>query len=348
MWKKIIVIVLFLAVIGAGVYGTLSFKGKYDESVSQNTLLQQQNAQVQAQLSAIGTMTNVYQVNSTKCSGDVITASDLVAVSVPMSTINDASITDINELVGQVYRVDINPGTIMSKDMLMKTPVNQTKGVYTRELIFESVPVGTMAGDYVDIRMILPNGEEYVILAHKQIKRLEETTITIEVSEEEHVILNAAIQDLGVYEGFCLAYMTRYLEPGNDINVVAYYPVQKDMENYVKFSPNITDPTRCVNTALREHIDYVFLVHTDSVNQEVASKFITALSNQYTAQLDMHNKWIEKHTDEEGNMVPETDYAVEGESQHPEDGDAMSNFNNQVSDAMDSLDDSLAGLEGLE
>ena len=338
--KKVLLVILFLLVIGAGVAGTLIFKFKYDDSVEANTLLQQQNAQIQTQLNSIGTMTTVYSV-ATKCySGTVIEEGDLLPVSVPTSALGEYSITDMSELVGKAYRVDINPGTILSKDMLMKKQDSYLKETYMREITLESLPVSTKVGDYIELRILLPNGEDIPVFTHKQIKRLYETTISIEVSEEEQAILTSAIYDASVYSDFCFIYALKYVEPGIDTDKIAYYPVQKDMENFVNFNPNIVDPTRCINTTFREHIDQVFTLYANSDNEEVSKAFIEGMKSQFENILQVHEKWNEEHTDDEGNMIEDTSYPSEGTY-------SVDEFNDEVGDAVDSLEDSFNQLGGM-
>lgn len=342
--KKVIIIVAFILVIGLGAFGTWHFYDKNENQLEQNRILTEQNAQVQAQLNSIGSMMTVYQT-ATKCySGKVIQESDLIAVSIPASTTGETTITSISDLVGKVYKVNINPGTILSTDMLMEK-TDDTKKKYVRDITFNSIPIGTMAGDYIDIRIILPNAEEYVVLSHCLIERLYDTTITIKVSEEEHAILNALFQDLGNYSEYCLAYMTKYIEPGNDTDTVSYYPVQHEMENIIRFNPNIADTTRCINETLRDHIDEVLLVYTNTDNEAMAKSFIENLRVQMATQLATHQQWVEDHTTEDGDLVVEgSDLISDGGSG----GTIMDDFSGSVGDAMEDLENNLEDLEAIQ
>ena len=337
MVKKILLILAFVVVIGAGGFGTYHFYSENKNQIQQNQALAAQNSQIQAELNSIGTLVTVYEVSTKVYSGRQIKESDLIPVSVPMSTNGASSITDISQLIGKYYKVDINPGTILSADMIMAEK-DETKKVYSREITLTSIPVSTIVGDYIDIRMILPNGEEYVVLSHERIERLYDTTITLHVSEEENAILNSVFGDLGSYNGFVLCYATKYLEPGKDTDTIAFYPVQHEMENFILYNPNIEDTTRCINTTLRDHIDEILLVFTDDHNQSVAQAFISSLSAQYSSQLAAHQMWLEEVTDEDGNIV------VEG---NPSYGD-NSSFDQQVGEAMDSLEQGIADLEAIQ
>lgn len=334
--KKVIIAILVVLLVGAGVAGTIYFYIQNKNQISANEQLAAQNASVQAQLNAIGAMVEVYEVNKNVYSGGEILQSDLIAVSIPASTLADSSVTDINLLLGRHYRVNIKPGTILSLDMLMDED-EDTSIKYPYELTLQSIPVSTVPGDYVDLRMIIPNGEEYVVLNHKRVERLYNTTLTINVSEEEIALINAMLHDLGTYQNGCIAYVTKFLEPGN-MNTIAFYPVQADMENLIRFNPNIEDVTRCINSTLRAHIDEVFLVYTDSANQNVANNYISNIRTQLSGQLNAQQLWIAEHTNEEGEFVGE----------NGENSDDNLTFDQNVGEAIDGLENSITDLEAIQ
>lgn len=342
MWKKILLILLILVLVGAGAGGTLYFYNQNKNQIEQNQQLVAQNTSIQQQLDAIGAMTTVYEVSKKCYSGKVINESDLIEVSVPVSSLGSASITDKTQIVGRYWRIDINPGTQISLDMLMEETEDGIMK-FSKELTFTSLPVTTKVGDYVDLRIIIPNGEEYIVLNHKRIERLYEQTITIFVSEEENTILHSAIADQAQYDNIPVIYLTKYLEPGNS-NSLAFYPVSHDVENFIKWNPNIDDSTRCVNPTLRDHIDEVLLLYTSSDNKDNAMKFSAAMNAQFSAQLAAQADWILQNTDENGNFtVTEDGVAQEGTSENPSES-----FDASVGDAYESLEGSIEDLEAIQ
>jgi hypothetical protein len=346
VWKKILVVVIILAVGGAGGFGTFHFYKENQNQIQQNQSLMQQNAMIQQQLTAIGDLTTVYEVATKVYSGKEIYAEDLVPVSVPVSTLDTSSITDMSQLVGRYYKVNIAPGTILSADMLMEEK-NEGDKIYTKELTFDALPVSTVVGDYIDLRVILPTGEEYVVLSHEQIKRLYNTTITLFISEEENILLNSLFNDLAIYPNGCYAYLYKYIEPGKDTDTIAFYPAQERLTNFILFNPNVKDPTRCINETLRAHIDEVLVLYTDSENQSNASQFISTLKSQFTSQLAAQSMWVESLTDENGNFSVEGDPYVGGDvstdTATTTESDQQS-FETTVNESMDSIQENLDAL----
>lgn len=293
--KKILVILLMVILVagcGFGVWGTLKFRKDYNTQLQQNQTLVQQNAQVQAQIDAIGAMGVAYQVNAPKASGEEIKEADLKEIYVPMSINGDSTIATKEELVGRHYKVDVTTGTIITKDLLM--PEGETTLVkFPRELQFKSLPVQLEVGDYVDVKFLIANGEEYVILPHKEVQAISGTTLSFNVSEEENQLINSAIMDVAQYSAACMMYCDMYLEPGNGESA-AFYPVQESMQEFIMFNPNITDYSRCINVTMRQHIDQCLIMFSNGANQGNASSFISGMEQQLSAQLSMRSEYLQQ------------------------------------------------------
>ena len=354
--KKVLIILLVLVLVGAGAGGTIYFYLQNKNQIEANTSLQQQNAQIQAELNAIGQMTIVYEVNGDVESGKPILATDLKEVSVPTSTLGSRSIQDMNELVGKFYKINVSDGTILTKDLIMDQS-SEGEEKYQLDIPVEYFPVRLLEGDYVDIRMLLPNGEIYVVMHHKRIQMVQEESkvLTFYVSEEEYWIWQSALIDYATYGNVgCTLYITKYLEPGKDTDTWSYYPVQEDVVSLIESNPNIDDMSRCVNANLRDHIDRVLFFASSSDNAFVSSAVKSIISQQATVVHEAYQEYIEKHTDEEGNYVPGNEGvaqgdasagAVEGDASMSTDGTA--DFNQAVGDATEQLDQDLAGLGGF-
>lgn len=348
--KKVIVILLILAILGGAGYGIWYFYDKYQNEVYVNSTLQAQNAQVQAQLDAIGAMTTCYEVSTKSYAGTKVNTLQLIPVSVPVSTLADTSITDPSQITDKYFKVNVNPGTILSTDMFMDEDTTELK--FTREISFDSLPVTTKPGDYMDLRILYANGEEYVIFNKKRLERVFNTTVTIYLSEEENAILNAALSDYSIYNKCCVIYMLKYLEPGID-DSIAFYPVQHDQENMIKFNPNIKDITRCINPTLRDHIDEVCLLFSDSDNQAASALFVSMLRSQGAAQLTAQQDWINQNTLEDGSVtLPNEISQVGTTTKRPVANDTgatdYESFDESVGNAMDSLDSDIQQMIDTE
>lgn len=313
MFKKIIPWILLVVVMAAGGYGTFRFYRENKANIeSLNNMTNMYNS-ARAELDSIGTMINVYAISTDVLSGDEIRDTDIITVSIPEqaagSTVvradaviesEDGTTTPaVDQFVGKHYRCNYSKGTLLTTEMLM-TDEEEVEGImkFPIELTFSSLPVTLVKGDYIDLRFLIANGEEYVILDHKIVRDIYNTTITLWVSEEENVLINSMYSDLGVYPSACVAYLFKYLEPGNT-QTLSFYPCSAEVEKFLKYHPNITDITRCVNTNLRQHIDSELAILSDSANSGVSSSIISTVSSALSNQSAMRQQWLQDQEQKE-------------------------------------------------
>lgn len=105
------------------------------------------------------------------------------------------------------------------------------------------LPSTISIGDYIDIRISYGNGMDFIILPKKQVLDVSisdnttESSIWLEVSEEEILRMSSAFVDLNTYEG-SLIYGIKYLSETQKI-AKANYPVNEDVRTLINSDPNI-------------------------------------------------------------------------------------------------------------
>lgn len=256
--KKNILIVLFLLLAVAGAAGTVYFYKKYGEVAATRDQLIQQNGELQVAIDAIGPITEVYTVTTDVHAGLEVHLEELVLQTIPVSSVTESYCLDPNEIVGKYWKIDMSPGVSITKDCLMSDPMENI--MYERDITFTYLPLGIKVGDYIDVRMVLPYGQEFLILSHQRVRQLVEQTNTVKLvlTEAQNTVWNSALKDKALYGGKGLSiYATKYIEPGITDVARTYYPVRKEMESVVNLNPNIKDKSECINTKLREDIDYL-------------------------------------------------------------------------------------------
>lgn len=298
--KIIGVIILFAAI---GVLGFFLYRFNNDKKVleaeKQGLIGQMNQMQSSFAETKVDTKT-IYKYVRNIPSGAEITVDDVAEVEVAAVTYTDAFLTDLSKLPALAMRNCVEGSFVESTYLTYEEYVVDKK--FTRELTFENFPMGLKAGDYIDIRFALPNGETYNVLAHIKIEYMNGSTISIRVSEEEWMILDAVMHDAMVYNSTTLLYMVRYLDPGADSGI-SFYPISTDLATFVEFSPNIKDTTRLINPSLRNHIDEVLNLYSSSQNISVATAYIAGLRTQFAAQISLAQQYIGENTDEETGEV---------------------------------------------
>lgn len=228
----------------------------------------QQVTQLQAKLDAVGTFADVYTVKANVGQGDEIKDADLILQTVPTSSVPVNVVSDKAAIIGKYFRIGFGPGQTVTTDLVMSEEL--TGAIYNRDVFLDSIPVGTKVGDYIDIRVVLPGGEELVAFPHKRINARYENATKLRFDEADLWIYTSMMVDKALYKSVGLKiYATAYNDPGADDKVVAYYPVRKEVIDMMNISQNITEEQRknMWNESIRQSIDTKLKFYADALNQ---------------------------------------------------------------------------------
>lgn len=176
----------------------------------------------------------VYSASHDLKAGSVITYDDVVekeVLSDDCSYISDADF-------GKTLLVDVSEGELLFK-VLFSDSVTDT-GLREVEYDFIDVSSNISIGDYVDIRIMYPDGTDYIVASKKQIIGLNDTKLVADIYclEEEILLLDSAVVDAYLYEGTKI-YVTKYILPGLQEPSVVNYSPSAVISELIGINPNI-------------------------------------------------------------------------------------------------------------
>lgn len=276
--RTILIILIVLAL--AGTSGFLFYQNRNLSKAYEGATTQVSD--LTSKLNAIGQLTDVYSVKAEVAAGQEIKEEDLSLMTVPVSAVPKNAITDKDQLIGAYYRIECMPGAVLSSSLICREEFEGA--VYDRDLFFDSLPVGLTVGDYIDIRVVLPGGEEFVVLPHKRVNARYENAIKLHLDEEGLWKYTSMMVDSALYKNTGLKiYCTKYVDPGRDQDVVAYYPVRREVTDIMNINNNLIDTQRAAmfNDALRNSIDAKLKYYRD-VNQQDAALIASGNSDEHS------------------------------------------------------------------
>lgn len=186
------------------------------------------------------TTKTVYVLNKDVQSGDAITMADLTTKDVTSDAV-PVDFAGVNNIAGEtIARISLKSGTILTQSMLNTSGEKVTKDQRLQEYNMLTLPTQLVVGDYIDIRFMLPSGQDYVVLSKKKIQDANSTTIWINLTEEEILIMNSAIVESYVITASKL-YVTTYSEPGNQEAAVPTYVPNSDVVALINDDSNIVN-----------------------------------------------------------------------------------------------------------
>ena len=136
--------------------------------------------------------------------------------------------TGKNFPTGLKAKINLNPGTVVTSDLTYENEL-VAQDVRKQEYNVIALPTQIQTGDYIDIRLRLPNGLDYIVVAHKEVTVptisdiASDSCIWVDLSEVETLNMSAAIVEAFRMNGAKL-YANRYVEAGMQSATVTYLP----------------------------------------------------------------------------------------------------------------------------
>lgn len=222
--------VLVLLLTAAGVF---IMKKNYD-----NIIVQRENEinNLQQQLDEIGDLVTVYQLNTDANSGTQMQDFQFSMVDVPEYSIPVNAITSLEDIEGFYYKITLNSGTIVTSDMLMQQKL--TDDERTLDVVLDEIPIGIEVGDYVDIRIAFPLGQDFIVMSHKEVVEINGSTLKLIVSQQDFYSYQSMQTDEALFSS-TKAYGSTYIEGGVQVAAQQYYPVSLDVLKTMLLDPNI-------------------------------------------------------------------------------------------------------------
>lgn len=149
-----------------------------------------------------------------------------------------------------IAKIDMQENTIITLEMIAKSDEALTDDVRRQEYNCLVLPIDLETGDYIDIRLMLPNGQDYIVISKKQVEIASSTmddgttlwqssdTIWINLQEDEILTMSCAIVDAYKITGAKL-YATVYTEPGMQNAAETTYLINAETAALIQKDPNV-------------------------------------------------------------------------------------------------------------
>lgn len=234
--KKILIVVgviLLLILIVVGIFSVRSAINTKNEEIE---YLEMSVEDLTWQVDAFGDVVDVYTVVASKKSGQIFDNSDVALMSLPSTQISDQFITNLADIQNCIYKIDIEPGMPLVSDIFFREVLTPTDRYH--DVVADLFPVGARQGDYYDLRIVTPQGLDYIVLSKKRAIDFYETAVRLVLSEEELHQYQSSLVDCFLNPGTYL-YVTTYVEPSMQKQASIYYPVSDVVRAVMEIDPNI-------------------------------------------------------------------------------------------------------------
>ena len=101
-----------------------------------------------------------------------------------------------------------------------------------------TLPTTIAEGDYIDIRLTLPNGQDLIVVSKKEVKSILGNTVGLKLSEGEILMMESAIVEAYIMSASKL-YAIQYVEPGMQQAAINTYTPTDAVKGLIERNSNI-------------------------------------------------------------------------------------------------------------
>ena len=162
--------------------------------------------------------------------------------------VEDPATGDIETVYTQKAKVNLNPGTILTSDLLYKD--DELKSDVRTQEYNVIIPTSQLqTGDYVDVRLRTPDGRDLIVISHKEVTiptilDIETNdSIWMNLTEDEILMMSCAIVESYQMNGAKL-YTSKYVEAGIQEPATPTYLPNNATITLINKDPNIVQEAK--------------------------------------------------------------------------------------------------------
>lgn len=181
---------------------------------------------------------SVCTVSAALPAGKVLEENDITVRAVPACAVPEDVLTSIAKVQGRTIRIDVAGGTCITSGMLADEQPDKD----VREIEYDCVEIRGSTGlnSVIDVRILYPDGTDYIVLAGKRIVGISDDLerIVLRMNEEEILRMDSAMVDIFSFPGTGL-YAAEYPESTLQNTAKVNYTPSEAVIGLIMTDPNI-------------------------------------------------------------------------------------------------------------
>ena len=173
-----------------------------------------------------------------------------------------------------IAKVNMGKNTVITIDTISKSTEKTTDDLRKVEYNMLTLPTQLETGEYVDVRLALPSGQDYIVVSKKQVEIPQingvdvDDTIWMKLTEEEIITMNNAIVEAYKMAGSQLK-VTIYTEAGIQSAATPTYVPTGEVMRLIESDPNIVQIAK--NTLISRYNQSKEIVRDNAINPLINS-----------------------------------------------------------------------------
>lgn len=173
-----------------------------------------------------------------------------------------------------IAKVNMNKNSVITIDMISKSNEKTTDDLRKVEYNMLTLPTQLETGEYIDIRLSLPSGHDYIVVSKKQVEIPQiggvdmEDTIWVKLTEDEIITMNNAIVEAYKIPGSQLKVAT-YTEAGIQSAATPTYVPTGEVMRLIESDPNIVQTAK--NALISRYNQNKETVRDNAINPAISN-----------------------------------------------------------------------------
>lgn len=148
-----------------------------------------------------------------------------------------------------IAKINMSKNSVITIDAISKSTEKTTDDLRKVEYNMLTLPTQLETGEYIDIRLSLPTGQDYIVVSKKQVEIPQingidvDDTIWVKLTEEEIITMNNAIVEAYKIAGSQLKVIT-YTEAGMQSAAIPTYVPTGEVMRLIENDPNIVQQAK--------------------------------------------------------------------------------------------------------
>lgn len=182
-------------------------------------------------------------------------------------------------------RVDMNAQTVITPEFVVQSSELITDDTREEEYNMLVLPIDLMTDDYVDIRFMTPNGQNFIVVSKARVEvpmnndgTYVSDTIKVNLREDEILAMSSAIVEAYGLNGSKL-YVTKYSDPAMQKAALPTYTPNAAVTSQIQSNPNIVD-------VAKEELAARYSEASKKVRNDYLQQYINGVdSNEYNTNI---------------------------------------------------------------
>jgi len=144
-------------------------------------------------------------------------------------------------------KVNMNMNTVITPEFVVQSDEIITDDVRQQQYNMIVLPMDLMTNDYIDIRLMTPSGQDFIVISKAQVDipmnadgTYVTDTIRVNLREDEILAMSSAIVEAYGLSGSKL-YATKYVDPANQESAAPTYTPNASVTAQIQANPNVVE-----------------------------------------------------------------------------------------------------------